>query len=138
MKFFILVLAFVYILQVQHTGRIDIVIEGIEKDEGQIIINLYNNAKGFPTKPNLSYKQYAVSVKNHKCELLVEDLPFGEYAISAYQDANSNHKFDTNFLGVPVEKAGVSNNPKALFIPSYKDAKFSLSEELIYKTIKIK
>ena len=138
MKFFILLSLVLYVIQVQHNGKIDVVIEGISKVEGQIIINLYNNAKGFPTKPNLSYKQYAVPIKNTKCELLIENLPYGEYAISAYQDANLNNKFDTNILGMPVEKVGVSNNPKALFIPYYDDAKFFLSGELVVKTIKIK
>jgi hypothetical protein len=37
-----------------------------------------------------------------------------------------------------LEKTGASNNPKALFIPSYADAKFSIIEGTTTQTIKIK
>ncbi len=113
-------------------------IDGITEDKGQIIINLYTNKKGFPTKPEFSYKQFTAPIKNLKSDFLIENLSPGEYAISAYQDGNSNKKFDVNFLNIPFEKVGCSNNPKALFIPSYDDAKFQLDEEQKQISITIK
>lgn len=45
------------------------------------------------------------------------DLPAGTYAVSVYEDLNGNHKLDHNFLGIPREPVGASNNPKARIGP---------------------
>ncbi|MEO6817582.1 MAG: DUF2141 domain-containing protein, partial [Edaphobacter sp.] len=39
-------------------------------------------------------------------------LAAGQYAVTVYLDVNGNHKLDKNFLGIPKEPVGVSNNPK--------------------------
>jgi len=54
------------------------------------------------------------------------DLPPGEYAVSTYQDINSNGKLDRYFIGKPKEPYGFSNNVKPFGPPSYKDCKFTL------------
>ena len=55
------------------------------------------------------------------------DLPPGEYAVSTYQDINSNGKLDRYFIGKPKEPYGFSNNVKPFGPPSYKDCKFNLT-----------
>jgi uncharacterized protein (DUF2141 family) len=55
------------------------------------------------------------------------DLPPGEYAVSTYQDVNSNGKLDRYFIGKPKEPYGFSNNVKPFGPPSYKDCKFALT-----------
>ena len=42
------------------------------------------------------------------------DIPAGTYAIKLHIDENENGKLDTNFLGIPKEQYGTSNN--ALFL----------------------
>lgn len=67
-------------------------------------------------------------------KVIVEfDLPSGEYAVSTYQDINSNGKLDRYFIGKPKEPYGFSNNVKPFGPPSYKDCKFTLanSQKLI-------
>jgi len=41
----------------------------------------------------------------------------GKYAVSVFHDENSNGKLDTNFLGIPREGVGASNNAKGHFGP---------------------
>jgi len=36
----------------------------------------------------------------------------GRYAVSVFHDENSNGKMDTNFIGIPREGVGASNNAK--------------------------
>lgn len=61
-------------------------------------------------------------------KVIVEfDLPPGEYAVSTYQDVNSNGKLDRYFIGKPKEPYGFSNNVKPFGPPSYKDCKFTLT-----------
>ena len=38
------------------------------------------------------------------------DLPAGVYAVSVFHDENMNQKLDKNFVGVPKEEYGASNN----------------------------
>jgi uncharacterized protein (DUF2141 family) len=58
-------------------------------------------------------------------QVLAFELPFGEYAIKIYHDENGNDELDTNFLGIPKEGVGFSNNPSARFgEPGFDEAKF--------------
>lgn len=58
-------------------------------------------------------------------KVLVEfNLPPGEYAVSTYQDVNSNGQLDRYFIGKPKEPYGFSNNVKPFGPPNYKDCKF--------------
>lgn len=116
----------------KNTGTIEVKISGITKVNGQVVINVFTTSKGFPTKPELSYKEFKILIKNLNPTTIIE-LPVGEYAISVFQDENLNNKVNTNFFNIPTEKVGVSNNPKTLFVPSNEDAKFSLSTSKIVK-----
>ena len=49
-------------------------------------------------------------------------LPFGKYAISIFHDVNDNEELDANFIGIPKEPYGFSNNPKSSFGPPGFDA----------------
>ena len=44
-------------------------------------------------------------------------MPFGNYAITLFHDENNNMELDTNFLGIPKEPYGFSNNAKSPFGP---------------------
>ncbi|KUM42653.1 DUF2141 domain-containing protein [Pseudomonas sp. EpS/L25] len=39
------------------------------------------------------------------------ELPPGRYAVSVIHDSNDNQQLDTNFIGMPTEQYGYSNNP---------------------------
>lgn len=55
-------------------------------------------------------------------------LPFGEYAITLFVDFNGNNKIDKNFLGVPKEPYGFSNNVIGnMSAPTFDQAKFLIS-----------
>ena len=41
-----------------------------------------------------------------------DGVPAGTYAIKMFQDANRNGKFDMNWIGLPSERYGFSNNAK--------------------------
>ena len=59
-------------------------------------------------------------------------LPHGEYAISLFVDSNGNKKIDKNFLGIPKEQYGFSNNVMGrMSAPSFDQAKFTITEPTI-------
>ena len=59
------------------------------------------------------------------------EIPNGTYAIGIFVDANYNNKMDRNFLGIPKEQYGFSNNAKGSFgPPSFKDASFAMKGDV--------
>ena len=69
-------------------------------------------------------------IKNGVSSIIFEDVPAGTYAIICFHDENDNGELDTNWLGVPTEKFGFSNNKMGMFgPPKYKDCLISLDKE---------
>ena len=67
------------------------------------------------------------SIVNNRCEIVIDSLASGTYSIRFFHDENSNDNLDTNWLGLPAEGYGFSNNASAIFgAPSFEDRLFEL------------
>lgn len=119
------------------TGRINVEVTGLRSNSGEVRVHLYNSKEGFPSKPQKAMATLVSITGNSEAGVLFRDIPYGDYAISVLHDENGNKKMDMNWLMMPKEGIGASNNPRfTLGPPSFNDARFRLdSEEL---TIKIK
>lgn len=107
---------------------------GMKSNNGNLFVALYNTKDSFLKKP---YKSLIVKIEDSKSAAIFKNIPVGEYAISAFHDENDNKKMDTNFLGIPKEGIGTSNDAKGFMgPPKYKDAKFSVIENT-NKTLQI-
>ncbi len=70
-------------------------------------------------------------IENKECTVLIDSLTTGKYAIRYFHDENSNDKLDTNWLGIPKEGYGFSNNAKAFFgAPSFESRLFELNSDM--------
>ena len=71
---------------------------------------LYSSAEGYPKKSEnaAAHARAAISEKRANCEFT--GVAPGTYAVSVFHDENSNGKLDTNFIGMPKEGVGASNN----------------------------
>ena len=108
-------------------------IAGLNSDHGTLMVGVYNKKENFLKK---SIKGDVVKIKDKKSVVTFNNLPEGEYAVSFVHDENNNNKMDTNFIGIPKEDYGCSNNARGFMgPPKYDDAKFQLLEN---KTINIK
>ncbi len=59
--------------------------------------------------------------------ILSFDVVPGAYAVAVHHDANSNGKVDANFLGIPREGYGVSNDARPKFrAPRFGEARVAL------------
>jgi uncharacterized protein (DUF2141 family) len=97
-------------------------IDGLRNDKGQVLCAIYLSADGFPKRADkaLAHANSPISHAHAVCEF--PDLNAGTYAISLFHDENSNGKLDTNFMGIPREGVGASNNAKGHFGPPKFDA----------------
>ena len=103
------------------------------KKAGEIHVAVYDNAEAF--EADRGEKGGAAPGIVDGTIVMVEagtstfeyELPAGQYAVGIFHDVNLNNKMDNNFLGLPKEQYGFSNNARALFgPPSYEDAAFEL------------
>ena len=61
-------------------------------------------------------------------QIVFTGLREGVYAVSVFHDENMNRKLDKNFVGIPREGYGTSNNPKRkMGPPDFEEAKFQLT-----------
>lgn len=123
--------------QSNETARVRITVEGVAGNEGFIRIALFSSKASFPDqKP---FKTYSHSLKaSEKVEVTFESIPFGEYAVAVYHDKNGNNKLDTNFVGIPKEPYGFSNNhnPK-LSAPDYDKAKVEIRQAVQTLSVRV-
>lgn len=117
----------------EETFNLTVNIAGINSDKGSLLVGIYKTEKSFLKKP---FKSDIIKIKNKKSIVIFKNIPKGTYAVSFVHDENNNKKMDTNFIGIPKEDFGCSNNATGFMgPPKYKDAKFQLTEN---KTIDIK
>lgn len=108
----------------QDNYNLTVSINGADNNKGRIMIAVYNESSHFLSK---GYKYTTSKLSNKGCEVNFNNLPEGTYAVSVFHDENDNGKLDSNFLGVPKEDYGCSNNAKGFMgPPKWKDAKFQL------------
>jgi uncharacterized protein (DUF2141 family) len=71
------------------------------------------------------------TISNRSCSVVFKAVPTGTYAISYIHDANNNGEMDANFMGIPKEDYGCSNNAKGFMgPPKWEDAKFELTKPI--------
>jgi uncharacterized protein (DUF2141 family) len=88
------------------------------------MIALFNSEENYTENGN-KFRRTKSVISDSKVEWIIEDLPYGEYAIKLYHDENENGKMDRNMMGIPKEDYAFSNNAKGSFGPAdYEDAKF--------------
>ena len=102
----------------------------LRSNKGKCILCLYKNSNGFPTNPQNAIAFSSSFIKDNKVNASFKNLEPGFYAVSVLHDENNNGVLDTNFLGIPTEGIGTSNNAKSLFgPPSFEDSKFSINNK---------
>lgn len=101
--------------QAQH--RLEILIKNIDSPSGSILITLYDNADDFDK--NQVQKSYykKVIVRSQELKLTFDKLPKGVYALKAFHDSNNNGVLDKNWMGIPKEAFGFSNNVMGVMGP---------------------
>lgn len=111
-------------------GAIDLVVNvsGVTSDKGEIGCALFRGASGFPMD-SAKATSVRIQAKAGTVECKFANLSPGKYAVSVSHDLNANRKTDTNFVGMPKEDWGVSNNVRPrLRAPRFEEAGFEIKE----------
>jgi uncharacterized protein (DUF2141 family) len=109
--------------------------KGIAGNQVRIAVYSANAPEKFPSDENF-YRGLINEATSDRLTLLIADLPPGRYAVAAYVDNNRNGKQDKNFLGVPIEIYGFSNDARGMFgPPDFAAAAFEIGENAVTKSI---
>ena len=91
-------------------ATLDIEIQGIRKG-GVLNLEICSSKEAFESDEDASgvvaRVEETVGKGSYQRSL---DIPAGTYAIKLHIDENENGELDTNFLGIPKEQYGTSNN----------------------------
>jgi len=118
-------------LEAQTTGTANLTVRvtGARNAKGKIRVALFRDGKGFPNDASQAVHTKAANIdlQTLGAQVVFADLPAGVYAVSVFHDENMNEKLDKNFMGVPKEGYGASNNPKKkMGPPNFDETKFQL------------
>ena len=122
-----------------QTGVVKLELSGLSDASGNIYISVYNSEDSWLGADTLVTEKVAIA-DALEGELVLAELPLppGEYAISIFYDLNNNGELDTNFIGIPTEQSGSSNNAPARFgPPKFRDAAFVVGSEAIDLAIRL-
>jgi uncharacterized protein (DUF2141 family) len=121
---------------IKTTIQVDV--DKIKNAKGMMACALFNVADGFPDVQAKSFQYVYVSINSGLANCEFKDIAAGTYAVSVFHDENDNKKLDKNFVGVPLEGYGVSNNIRHMMsAPEFKESSFQVNGE-VDKNIKIR
>jgi uncharacterized protein (DUF2141 family) len=110
-----------------------VIATGIKSDQGNLYVWVYDKKDDWLSDRYRTQKSVEVAGNRSGDRITVELLlPAGEYALSVFQDVNNNGKLERNFIGIPKEPAGLSNNLRPRFgPPKFKGAAFTVTVDKI-------
>jgi uncharacterized protein (DUF2141 family) len=109
-----------------NQGRLVVKVTNLSDLKGQVMVGLFDKEDNFLKEP---IKGVSAKVTAEGQELVFENLPYGEYAVSVIHDENENGELDT-FLVIPTEPYGFSNNVMGKFgPPSFEQTKISFKND---------
>lgn len=112
------------------TCDLTVKIAGAKNAKGKLGVGVFKDATGFPEDDSRMVARETLEIDPQKltAEVVFGDLPCGVYAVSVRHDENVNGKLDKNFVGIPKEGYGISNNPKPkMRPPGFDEARLELS-----------
>lgn len=107
-------------------GQISVTIEGLGNTKGKVYVMLQNSEQMYQAKDKY-FKAAAIEIGKGERDCTFEDIPAGTYTITLLHDEDLDEKMKTNFVGMPKEGFGFSNNAKGkMGKPSFEAASFTV------------
>jgi uncharacterized protein (DUF2141 family) len=124
--------------EANQAGTITVQLTGFENDQGAVKLCVCRSEDEYTGKAK-EFCTASTEIKNKKAQWIFEHMPYGSYSIKVFHDENGNSKLDKDFLGVPMERYGFSNNARGRFgPPPFQRAAFTLSAPKMTITLELK
>ncbi len=103
-------------------SNLTVTVSGLKNQRGRVCLSLFASGRGFPGSKGAVQAQ---CVNATTTPLVVEfpNLKSGNYAVAVFHDTSGKGILRRNFLGIPTEEFGFSQNPTILTgAPKFEDA----------------
>jgi len=108
-----------------QNAPLEIDLTGLRNEKGHVLVSLFRADVGFPDDPTKAIQKQRVAINKDKAVVKFDSIPNGVYAVAVLHDEDDDMKMDKNFVGIPKEGYGFSNNAIRLTgPPSFKEASF--------------
>ena len=114
--------------QEPNSGNLIILADNFKTNQGIAMVKLFRESDDVISKPFLQAKAL---IENGKAQLIISDLPFGEYAAILWHDENENGILDHSW-GMPAELMGFSNHWKLSILsgmPTFDKLRFVFNKQ---------
>jgi uncharacterized protein (DUF2141 family) len=111
-----------------YAADLTVTVTDIRAPTGKLRIVLVNSEAAWKNEA-APISRREIVVNGAEATLHFADLAPGQYALLVTHDENDNSKFDTNFVGMPIEGYGFSNNPQIMRRATFDEARFDLAPE---------
>jgi uncharacterized protein (DUF2141 family) len=116
-----------------------VTVQNVKDGKGLITADIHDDNPARWLKGGQHLARVRVPAVKGETKMCVPVAAAGIYAIAIYHDRNGNRQFDKNFLGLPSEPYGISNNPPINFgPPSLEDSAFKVEGPLVPVTIRLR
>lgn len=106
-----------------------VTIDKVRSSSGTIKVELYSGEAEKSAKKGKKVARTRVKAQRGETNLCLNAPKAGTYSIALYHDENNNKKFDRNFIGIPREGFGFSNNPPfRLGLPDADEVRFRVGQ----------
>ncbi len=98
-------------------NRLRVHVVGLRNDNGDVRCSLYSSAEDFPSNDDMLATTVAAPIADQSATCEFPNLAPGTYAVVVFHDENGDGKFNRNWLGLPKEGFGFSNDAPARWHP---------------------
>jgi uncharacterized protein (DUF2141 family) len=118
-------------------NRLRVRVVGLRNNKGDVCCSLFSSAEDFPTNRDLLATTVTAPILDGTAICEFAAIAPGTYAVALFHDENSDGKFNRDWLGMPKEGFGFSNDaPARWHAPSFNTASFrfigGISEILVH------
>ena len=107
------------------TGTLIVEVQDLEFNEGKVRFALFDSDENF-FKEAVAYGD--IDVADNSAMWIVNNLPFGTYAVTVHHDVNDNGEMERRWFGKPKEPTGASTNPSLRFgPPTFENSRFEFA-----------
>ena len=109
---------------------LEVRLNGLDSDDGMVRVALHRQMPGvkFPDDAGVVAGAFRPAVKG-SVRIVFPDLPAGDYAVTAFHDADGDGELASNPMGMPTESYGFSNDAHGFMgPPSFKAAAVTIGE----------
>jgi uncharacterized protein (DUF2141 family) len=108
---------------------LEVTVKALRNDKGQLRMAIFNDPGEFPRGNEI--RSLDIQAKSGDVTVLFKGIKLGTYALAIHHDENLNNEMDTNFVGMPNEGYGFSNDARVFLAPpTFEAASFVIDGKL--------